>query len=172
MAVRATLSAWRPKLPLRSVSIRLSVYLFTDVPSSAQSRQDRDGFTTPANRVRLLGSIIFDVDGVSQLVSGCTPAALSAKGSPLKRDVLPYCLGVTQREVYMTADWLEALEGGDYRWEDRPLPAIEQDIAALAAFVGRPLPDDYVAFLRRHDGGSLWYRDVWYIHLWRAGDIP
>ncbi len=72
----------------------------------------------------------------------------------------------------MTEDWLELLDGADYRWDDRPLPAPERDIAALATFVGRPLPDDYVAFLRRHDGGALWYRDVWYLHLWRAGDIP
>jgi SMI1/KNR4 family protein SUKH-1 len=72
----------------------------------------------------------------------------------------------------MTADWLETLQGVDYRWDVRPLPATEQDIAALGVFVARPLPDDYVAFLRHHDGGALWYRDVWYIHLWRASDIP
>ncbi len=72
----------------------------------------------------------------------------------------------------MTEDWLDILEGDDYRWEVRPLPASERDIAALAEFVGRPLPEDYVAFLRRHDGGALWYRDVWYIHLWRTTDIP
>jgi len=72
----------------------------------------------------------------------------------------------------MTADWLDALDGADYRWDSRPTPATEQDLAALAAFIGRPLPDDYAAFLRRHDGGALWYRDVWYIQLLRAGDIP
>lgn len=72
----------------------------------------------------------------------------------------------------MTAEWLHLLEGGDYRWDDAPPPAAERDIAALIQFVGRPLPDDYVAFLRRHDGGALWYRDIWYLHLWRAADIP
>ncbi len=72
----------------------------------------------------------------------------------------------------MTENWMDILEGEDYRWEDRPLPATEQEINALAQFGGRPLPEDYVAFLRRHNGGALWYRDVWYLHLWRATDIP
>ncbi len=63
-------------------------------------------------------------------------------------------------------------KGQDYQWYKPPPPATEQDIAALAVFVGRPLPADYVAFLRRHDGGALRYRDLWYVHLWRASDIP
>lgn len=72
----------------------------------------------------------------------------------------------------MTENWLGILEDEDYCWEDRPPPATEQEISALAQFVGRPLPEDYVAFLRRYNGGALWYRDIWYLHLWRAADIP
>jgi SMI1/KNR4 family protein SUKH-1 len=71
-----------------------------------------------------------------------------------------------------TTSWLDTLDGADYHWNDAPPPATEQKIAALAQFVGRPLPDDYVSFLRRHDGGVLWYRDIWYLDLWRAADIP
>jgi SMI1/KNR4 family protein SUKH-1 len=71
-----------------------------------------------------------------------------------------------------TPDWLDRLEQADYRWDDCPPPATEEEIAALARCVGRPLPGDYVAFLQRHDGGALWYRDVWYLRLWRAADIP
>jgi hypothetical protein len=70
------------------------------------------------------------------------------------------------------ADWLDRIEEIDYHWESTPSPADDAEIAALAAFLGRPLPADYLDFLRRHDGGSLWYRDIWYLHLWRAGDIP
>ncbi|HEU0025566.1 MAG TPA: SMI1/KNR4 family protein [Ktedonobacterales bacterium] len=69
-------------------------------------------------------------------------------------------------------DWLDHLDGADYRWDDCPPQATEQEIATLAQFVGRPLPDDYVSFLRRHNGGALWYRDIWYLDLWRAADIP
>jgi len=69
-------------------------------------------------------------------------------------------------------EWLDQLEGADYRWDDRPPPAPEAEIAALAHFVGRPLPSDYVAFLRRHNGGALYYCDLWFLRLWRAADIP
>jgi len=70
------------------------------------------------------------------------------------------------------SDWLAILETTDHRWERCEPPASEETIAALARFAGRDLPDDYVAFLRRQNGGALWYRDVWYIHFWRAEDIP
>lgn len=50
----------------------------------------------------------------------------------------------------VTEKWLDILEGEDYRWEDRPPPATEQEISSLVGFVGRPLPEDYVAFLRHH----------------------
>jgi hypothetical protein len=69
-------------------------------------------------------------------------------------------------------DWLDVLETTDYRWVGRERPAPEAAIAALARFAGHDLPDDYVAFLRQQNGGALWYRDTWYIHLWRAEDIP
>jgi hypothetical protein len=69
-------------------------------------------------------------------------------------------------------DWLDVLETADYRWEGREPPASEEAIAALAHFAGHELPDDYVTFLRCQNGGALWYRDVWYLQLWRAEDIP
>lgn len=50
----------------------------------------------------------------------------------------------------VTEKCLDILEGEDYRWEDRPPPATEQEISSLVGFVGRPLPEDYVAFLRHH----------------------
>jgi hypothetical protein len=70
------------------------------------------------------------------------------------------------------SDWLAVLETADYRWDGREPPASEEAIAALARFAGRELPDDYVAFLRRQNGGSLRYHDFWYLWLWRADDIP
>ncbi len=73
---------------------------------------------------------------------------------------------------HLAKDWLNQLEGPDYRWDDRPPPATDAEIAALTQFVGRPLPVDYAVFLRRYGGGALWYRDLWYLWLWRAADIP
>jgi len=64
------------------------------------------------------------------------------------------------------------LETADYQWEGHEPPASEAAIAALARFAGRDLPDDYMAFLYRQNGGALWHRDVWYLWLWRAEDIP
>jgi SMI1 / KNR4 family (SUKH-1) len=72
----------------------------------------------------------------------------------------------------MESDWLDILETADYKWEGREPPASEEAIAALARFARRDLSDDYVAFLRRQNGCALWYRDVWYLWLWRADDIP
>jgi SMI1 / KNR4 family (SUKH-1) len=74
----------------------------------------------------------------------------------------------------MTAesDWLDILETADYKWQWREPPASEEAIAALARFAGCDLPDDYVAFLRRYNGGALRCRDVWYLRFWRAEDIP
>lgn len=68
--------------------------------------------------------------------------------------------------------WLDQLDTPDYRWDDRPPPATDAEIAALTQFAGRPLPSEYAAFLKRSDGGALWYRDMWYLWLWRAADIP
>jgi SMI1/KNR4 family protein SUKH-1 len=70
------------------------------------------------------------------------------------------------------ADWLDILETADYKWDRREPPASEDALAALAQFAGRDLPDDYIAFLRRQNGGALSYRDTWYFHFWRAEDIP
>jgi hypothetical protein len=70
------------------------------------------------------------------------------------------------------SDWLDMLETADYRWDGREPPASEGAIATLAHFAGRELPDDYVAFLRRQNGGALRYDDFCYLWLWRADDIP
>jgi hypothetical protein len=70
------------------------------------------------------------------------------------------------------SDWLDILETADYKWDRREPPASEEAIATLARFAGRDLPDDYVAFLRRQNGGSLTYDDFWYLGFWRADDIP
>jgi hypothetical protein len=72
----------------------------------------------------------------------------------------------------MTTDWLRALEGPGYIWEQRSLPASEAELAELVAFFGRPLPQDYEAFLRCSNGGYLQYKDLWEIRFWRSGDIP
>jgi hypothetical protein len=72
----------------------------------------------------------------------------------------------------MAEDWLDILETADYKWEVREPPASEEAIAALTRFAGRDLPDDYMAFLRRQNGGALSYDDFWYLWFWRADDIP
>ena len=73
----------------------------------------------------------------------------------------------------MTEDsWVARLEEPGYRWVSREPPATDADLAQLSAFMGRPLPDDYIAFLRSSNGGGLWYKDLWYLRLWRAADIP
>jgi hypothetical protein len=70
------------------------------------------------------------------------------------------------------SDWLDMLETADYEWQWREQPASDEAITALARFAGYGLPDDYVAFRRRYNGGALRYRDVWYLRFWRAEDIP
>jgi hypothetical protein len=73
----------------------------------------------------------------------------------------------------MTEDnWVAQLEEPGYRWEWREPPVTDADLALLSAFVGRPLPADYVTFLRSTDGAGLWYKDLLYLRLWRAADIP
>lgn len=73
----------------------------------------------------------------------------------------------------MTLDWLSQLRGPDYVWTP-PLdePATESKIAALQAYSPRPLPEDYLAFLRRYGGGEIWYQDVWLIRVIRTVDVP
>ena len=70
------------------------------------------------------------------------------------------------------SDRLDILETADYKWESHEPPASEDAIAALAHSAGHDLPDDYVVFLRRFNGGALRYCDAWYLRLWRAEDIP
>jgi hypothetical protein len=56
----------------------------------------------------------------------------------------------------MTAEaWLERFDDPGYRWDVQQPPANESAIVALAAFAGRPVPADYVAFLRDSEGGAL-----------------
>jgi hypothetical protein len=73
----------------------------------------------------------------------------------------------------MTLDWLSQLHGPGYVWTP-PLdaPATESEIAALQAYSPRPLPEDYVAFLRRHGGGEIWYQDVWLVRVIPPADVP
>jgi hypothetical protein len=69
-------------------------------------------------------------------------------------------------------EWLRALERPDYVWKQRHLPATEPEIEALTTFAGRPLPDDYVAFLRTSNGAILRHQEWWEIQFWRTDDIP
>ena len=69
----------------------------------------------------------------------------------------------------MSTDWLRALEGPDYVWEQRAAPAGEEEVAELAVFFGQPLPEDYAAFLRATNGGYLPFKDRWEIRFWIAG---
>lgn len=71
-------------------------------------------------------------------------------------------------------EWLTLLEtpGSGYVWSAQDPPASEPDLEALTRYVGRPLPIDYSAFLRKWGGGELWYRDEWDLRFWNARDIP
>ncbi|WIG57908.1 MAG: hypothetical protein OJF49_000653 [Ktedonobacterales bacterium] len=70
------------------------------------------------------------------------------------------------------AEWLSILDAPEYIWELRAPPATEAQIAEFEAFCGRPLPDDYIAFLRTSNGGALWYKDIWFMQFWPIQDIP
>ena len=70
-------------------------------------------------------------------------------------------------------DWLSAIQTDpDYQWHSRNPGAAYQQVAQLEQFAGRPLPDDYVAFLKVANGAALSYKDVWYMRVWAADDIP
>jgi SMI1 / KNR4 family (SUKH-1) len=49
-------------------------------------------------------------------------------------------------------------------------PASEQILASLVAGVSAPLPDDYMAFLRRANGGEGFIGDR-YVQLWKAEEL-
>lgn len=69
-------------------------------------------------------------------------------------------------------DWLHQLDAPGYEWQERNPPASDAEIAALQSFVGRPLPADYVAFLRLANGATLSYRDQWLLYIWPAWQVP
>lgn len=69
-------------------------------------------------------------------------------------------------------DWLALLARQGVVWLDQKPPATDDEIAALATFCGRPLPNDYIAFLRQANGGILTYDDYWETHLLSTHDIP
>lgn len=69
-------------------------------------------------------------------------------------------------------DWLLQLDSPGYEWQERNSPASGSEIAALLSFVGRPLPADYVAFLRMSDGATLSYKDDWLLQIWPAWQVP
>jgi hypothetical protein len=73
----------------------------------------------------------------------------------------------------MAHDWLAQLREPDYTWAP-PLDqtATESEIAALQAYSPHPLPEDYVAFLRRYGGGELGYQNVWSIRVIPPADVP
>ena len=73
----------------------------------------------------------------------------------------------------MTLDWLSQLHGLGYVWTP-PLnePATESEMAALQAYSPRPLPEDYVAFLRRYGGGEIRYQDLWLIRVIPPANVP
>jgi hypothetical protein len=73
----------------------------------------------------------------------------------------------------MASDWLDQLHGPEYVWTPQlDRPATESEIATLQAYSPRPLPEDYVAFLRRYGGGEILYRDLWLIRVIPPGDVP
>jgi hypothetical protein len=49
-------------------------------------------------------------------------------------------------------------------------PATETSLSELRESVGIDLPDDYLSFLRVHDGGEGFFGDS-YLMLWRAGEL-
>jgi hypothetical protein len=75
-------------------------------------------------------------------------------------------------EVGMPIDWSPVLQHPGYAWEFRHPGATDNDLNERRAFCGRPLPEDYMAFLRLSNGGGLWYQDIWYVRFWRSVDIP
>ncbi len=68
--------------------------------------------------------------------------------------------------------WLSTLDGPHYTWDDHGQPATDEEIVVLERFVRRPLPPDYVAFLRMCNGATLWHGDHWFIKIWPSGQIP
>jgi hypothetical protein len=50
-------------------------------------------------------------------------------------------------------------------------PGAPDALARLAQFAGRPLPPDFISFLRSYGGGEGFIGDN-YVMLWSASDIP
>jgi hypothetical protein len=68
--------------------------------------------------------------------------------------------------------WLLRLQATDCQWLEQRAGATEEDISALAAFFGQPLPADYEAFLRFANGARIVGHDGWYLRVWESYDIP
>lgn len=69
------------------------------------------------------------------------------------------------------AEWLSRLEGPGYVW-NKDLPgATDVELAALEAHLGRALPISYEEYMHASNGGTLQYRDLWYVRLWKAENV-
>lgn len=80
---------------------------------------------------------------------------------------LSACKGVK----VVNADWLRILEQPEYEWEYRTSGATEHELHYLQEWLKRPLPEDYVAFMRMSNGAVLWYEDIWHLQIWSVGDV-
>jgi hypothetical protein len=58
------------------------------------------------------------------------------------------------------------------QWLERRPGATGEDISALGAFFGQPLPSDYEAFLRFANGARIVGHGGWCVRVWAAYDIP
>jgi len=73
----------------------------------------------------------------------------------------------------MDADkWKAILDEPGYEWEPLGPGATEQELAELAGWIGRPLPDDYVALLRLANGAGVSYDRVWDITFLSTRQVP
>lgn len=70
------------------------------------------------------------------------------------------------------ADWRAILSEPGYTWDSVGFGATEQDLATLAKWSGRPLPDDYAAFLRLSNGATVRYQELWEVSLYPSGQLP
>ncbi len=72
-------------------------------------------------------------------------------------------------------EWLGILNGPEYEWSSwqQPVRGVSSDEwEQLVSWCGRPLPDDYAAFLRLTNGADVWHAPYGTLRFWPSHDIP
>jgi hypothetical protein len=69
-------------------------------------------------------------------------------------------------------DWRTLLSDPEYQWDSFGPGMSDHDLAELARWFGRPLPEDYIAFLRLSDGAAVQYDLLWDLSIHPGTQLP